>query len=466
MSKRIALLIFLLYPSFSSGWVKYGVLIGGRGGYQSIGDVPFLKTFMEDGYILKGIFIGDFSYSSSFFDFVFQMDTREISESTLEDYFWDVRVKKAYFMNELYLAIKPVKYLFFYAGKRKLSIFEGIVLENYLLGFSFGIDLYEGKDIPIVFSGGVYKAEKYEELLGTDSFDPIVFLNVDYLLNLAEGSSMSFLFFNDRSNYFGTMMNNAIQQVLLPILEYRMKREADPLKRWRMEQIYERILEEPFKDSSGNLYWLNLNGKKYIWNFLIKGGFSLEFGDSDVDYVDIFTGEKRTAHLDFLGYAGFLKVFYKEFRRFEPFVSFLFMSGNESPFDFSDEYESFLGLYPYITETSIFYSGGINAHFSTGSLSPSGLFSYGNISIVLGAKIRYLLEVELLQAFLFSPVSPKKFGEIEVGRIYGYETDIIMKKELWRFITLMAEGDLFFTGDFFPKEGVIFRIQGGIELSI
>lgn len=466
MRRRIAFFVFLLYPLSSASHVRYGFLIGGRGGYQGTGDVPFLKTFMEDGYILKGVFIGDFSFISSFIDFNFQIATREVSETTIEDYLWDIRIKEAYLIDEIWTAIKPVDWIFFYVGKKEIKIFESIVLQNYLTGVGFRIDLYEGKDIPFVLSGGIYKAEKHEELLGTDSFDPIAFISLDYILNLAEGLSFSFLFFNDRSNFFGTMMNNALQQVLLPIFEYRIRRETDFRKRQRMMEMYSRIMDEPFKNSEGNLYWLNLSGKKYIWNFLLKGGFSFEFGNSDVRYVDIFTGDEKMAHIDFLGYAGFLKVFYKGFRRFEPFVSFLFMSGNEGPFDFRDEYESFLGLYPYITETSIFYSGGINSHFSTGSLSPSGMMSYGNISVVLGMNIKYFLDLEVLQAFLLSPVSPRNLGDIEVGRIYGYETDVIIKKDIYKFITLMAEGDLFFPGDFFTKEGVIFRIQGGIDFSM
>jgi hypothetical protein len=465
MRKKIIPFMLLFYQFCYAGEVRYGFLTGGRGGYQDTGDVPFLKTFMKDGYILKGVFMGDFSFISSFLDFVLKIDTKEVSESTIED-LWDVRIKKAYLIDEIYMAIKPADWIFFYPGKKEVVIFDGIILQNYLTGFSFRIDLYEGKDIPFVISGGIYKAEKSEELLGTDSFDPIAFISLDYLFNLAEGLSLSFLFFNDRSNFFGTMMNNALQQILLPILEYRIKMETDFRKRYRMMEMYERIIEEPVKNSEGNLYWLSLSGKKYLWNFLLKGGFSFEFGNSDVRYIDIFTGYEKRVDIDFLGYAGFFKCFYKGSRRFEPFISFLYMSGNEGPFDFSDEYESFLGLYPYITETSIFYSGGINSHFSTGSLSPSGIMAYGSISFVLGMNIKYFLNLELLQAFLFSPVSPKKIGEIEVGRVYGYETDVIIKKDLYKFITLMAEGDLFFPGDFFTKSGVIFRIQGGIDISM
>lgn len=467
MIKRIVFLLFLIYPVDSFCSVRYGLLLGGRGGYKETGNLPFLRTFMEDGYILQGILIGDLSVSSSYIDFIVQIGTREISESTLrEDYFVDLRIKKAYLIDESYIVVKPKEWLLFYIGKKELSIFESIVLQNYLLGFGVRIDLYEGKELPFIISGGIYKAEKYEELLGTHSFDPIAFISLDYILNLAEGLSLSFLFFNDRNNFFGEMMNNVLQQVLLPVLEYNIKRETDYRRKMAIEKMYERILEEPLKESEGELYWINLSGKKYIWNFLIKGGFSIEFGESDVRYVDIFTGDEKNVSLDFLGYAGFFRVFYKGWVGFEPFISFLFMSGNEGPFDFHDEYNSFLGLYPYITETSIFYSGGINTHFSTGSLSPSGVLSYGNISLLLGVNIRYFLDVEILQSFLLSPVSPKKIGEIEVGRIYGYETDIIIKKDLWKYFTLLLEGDLFFSGDFFIKGGTIFRIIGGVDFSI
>lgn len=225
---------------------------------------------------------------------------------------------------------------------------DGFILQNYLTGIGFKFNLYEEKGIPFIISAGIYKGEKEEELLGIDSFDPIVFFESDYLLNLSEGFSFSFLFFNDKSNFFGTMLNNALQQTILPLLEPKMKRETDPVNYKRMENMYNRIAEGSFKQTEGSLYWFNIHSKKCIGDFLFKWGFSLEFGDSDVSYQDIFTGEMRAISIDFLGYGGSFRVNYKGSRTFEPFLSFIYVSGDEDPFDFRDKYSSFLGLYPYI----------------------------------------------------------------------------------------------------------------------
>lgn len=469
MVKRGTLIIFLFLPSLGWGSVKYGLLLGGRGGYQDTSDIPFLMDLMRDGEILNGIFIGYLTLLSKYLDFAIRIDTRELSETTLEGdgeiYFLDTRLKRAYLIDELYTVLKPSNEISIKAGKKEIVVFDGIILQNYLAGLELRVDLYEERGIPFILSTGLYKAEKKEELLNPDSFDPVALLKVDYPLNLVENLSFSFLFFYDSSNFFGTMMNNALQQVLLPLLEYRMKVETDWRKRLRMGMVYLRVVEEPFKDSRGPVYWFNFAGKKYLWRFLIKGGFSFEFGNSQVKYVDVFTGDERSKAIDFSGGAAFLKVYYRGMQNFEPFFSFLFMSGNEGPFDFSDEYESFLTLYQYITETSMFYSGGINTHFSTGSISPSGLLGYGNLSLIAGLRIKYFFDADIRQAFLLSPVSPKPLGEIEVGMVYGYETDIVIKKNLWWYLDLLFEGAIFIPGSFFTKDGILFRIIGGVDFS-
>lgn len=465
--------IFIMSPVLSHSALNYSFLLSIRSGYQDTDFLQYFNEFMEEGWILSGNFIGNFQLETESITWALEIDTREISKITLkeengESYFVDYRVKKSYLLNELYLDIHPVEWVDIYLGKKEFEEMFGFISNTYLMGGSVFFDLYKSNISPFVFSAGIYKVEKSEEFFNPDFFDPIVRVSVDYRISLFEFVSFSFMLLHEENNLFGTLMNIGLQQLFQPIIQNMISREESPIKKLYLQSVLLNLLERPFRSSKGYFLWLNFYGKKYLWNFLIIAGISLETGNTDLTYKDVFTEKEIPLSVVPLSYAGFLKLEYKKWDRMQPFLHFIYMSGDETPLNLADGYNNFISPYQYITDTSLFYQGGINAHFSTGSFVPAGLIGYGNISFIIGLDLNLLFDISIVQAFLFSAVSPKPIQteseEIKAGMIYGYETDLILVKEVSSSLSFLMEFDIFTTGNFFRNQETIFRFITGIDL--
>lgn len=190
----------------------------------------------------------------------------------------------------------------------------------------------------------MYKAEENEEFFNPDSFAPLVRLSVDYRFSPFEFISFSLMSLYEDANMFETLLNNAIQQIFQPILQNMIMKEKDPLKRLYLEGVMENLLSGPFSSSRSYLFWLNLYGKKYIGALEISADFSVELGNADVIYQDIFTQKVFSLSVDTFSYAGFLKITYEGWKRFEPFLTFLYMSGDKTLLNLSDGYNTFVAL--------------------------------------------------------------------------------------------------------------------------
>lgn len=115
-----------MFPFSSHTALKYTLLFGMRGGYQDTDFLEYLNPLMKEGWVVSGNFIGDIGWNTPHLRASLEIDTREISEATLEEregesYFVDVRLKKSYLINELYIEVLPLDWLDIYLGKKSLK---------------------------------------------------------------------------------------------------------------------------------------------------------------------------------------------------------------------------------------------------------------------------------------------------------------------------------------------------------
>jgi hypothetical protein len=101
---------------------------------------------------------------------------------------------------------------------------------------------------------------------------------------------------------------------------------------------------------------------------------------------------------------------------------------------------------PYLTETNLFFGGGLSESFADRQATAPGVNGRGVIApgVSLGWDPSESLTVRAKGAWLRA-VAPGPFG----GRVYGTEVDLELSFEATSWLILGAELDALFPGDFF-----------------
>jgi hypothetical protein len=145
-------------------------------------------------------------------------------------------------------------------------------------------------------------------------------------------------------------------------------------------------------------------------------------------------------------------------------AAFLYLSGGTLPrrsLDSNGElppatgtYRGFVGISPFLTETAIFFGGGLSEAFADRQARAAGVNGRGVIAPVLSLAYapRETVDLRLRGAYLQAPARGP-FG----GRIYGTETDLEATWQARPWLRVGVEGDVLFPGDFFPSRRPITR---------
>jgi hypothetical protein len=125
-------------------------------------------------------------------------------------------------------------------------------------------------------------------------------------------------------------------------------------------------------------------------------------------------------------------------------------------------WSGFLAISPYITATNLFFQGGISEAYADRRASASGVNARGVVAPGLevgwspGAQVDLTLKAAWLWADRVGPAG---------GASYGPEVDLNVSWSPWRWLAVLAEGDLLALGNFFPGQAVARRVILGVNLS-
>jgi hypothetical protein len=125
-------------------------------------------------------------------------------------------------------------------------------------------------------------------------------------------------------------------------------------------------------------------------------------------------------------------------------------------------YEGFLGVTPYVTDLNLFFNGGISESFAARRATAPGVNGRGVIAPGLFAAWdpSVDLSVEGRGAWLVADEAGP-YG----GRVYGVEVDLNASWFPWPWLSLLAEADVLFPGDFFPSSAPMRRFILGVNLA-
>ena len=332
-----------------------------------------------------------------------------------------------------------------WAGKRRRSLGSGYLLDNYVLG--------GGVDFNLERRGGLPLRLEVEGLLPNGEFNsggkrsPLVKLEISYLLSFFEEVSLWGAWFHDG--------DDALGEVLL----YTM---ADMLGIYGIE-----LLDTT---SRGDFFWVGIDGNKVFERASLFFTAAVEFGWADLGltWTNPLTGQPQSQAGSARMLGGMVDAsFYFDLTDwFTAGAFFLFLSGetgDSARDEVGGRYNSFVSVYPYITRTNIFFSGGMNQNFSARSFSPSGVNGRGVIApgLSLGLDITEKVLLRLGSALLFSHGVNLQAG----SRFYGWETDLNLEWNIRDFVSLLFEADYLLTGGFFDFEKPLEARDGAVYTS-
>jgi hypothetical protein len=345
--------------------------------------------------------------------------------------------EKTWFVREAFLEMGGGRDQWFTAraGKLLVSTGNGFIMDNYALGGMLVFDLDLGYEIPlkITLDGLLPNGDFTPE--GKSS--PLVYLDVAYLLSFFEEIGLFVAWYHDGDDNLGGILRSTMDEML---------GHNNPL-------LYG-VMDLAEVTSRGEVFWVGLRGNRIFDRASLSVTAILEFGGFDftarLDVPEL--GEiSRSGSPSCLGGMVDVSFHYDIADYLTLGAYFLFLSGEtygaNQLVQGAMDYTSFISIYPYITRTNLFFSGGMNESFSARSFGTSGVNGRGLISpgLTAGIDITENAGIRLVSALLFSHGAHLESG----GHFYGWESDLNFHFNLGKHMRILFEADYLLTGNFF-----------------
>lgn len=374
--------------------------------------------------------------------------------------------KSTLFIRQAYVAFEAPKTRWFElrAGRLAGDIGRGLIYDDFGLGGQATLDFGKLTKVPLLL--------QLQALLPTRSWDsglhsPLLSARLAYvfssLLNIVESVGLTVAYFHDGDGNFGQLLQPALTEVAVVY---------QPTGR---ESIVAGLTGSGL-GSSGNIVWLGLDGRKLIGDFSLYGAVFVELGSLRIDNPLSGLRSALPAALaarvpaqdplvtDTFGVAVDVQASYLLTEKLALGAFLLFLSGEDNPFlgnDMGSRYSSFLGVVPFLRQTNLFFSGGLNETFSGRQAATSGVNGRGVIAV--GPTFKWDINDD---AELKSRVAPLWSAvKSHTGKqFYGVEFDVSASWMPWNWLRLSAEYDVLVAGGFFPQGGAIHKLIFGVDV--
>ncbi len=342
------------------------------------------------------------------------------------------------------------------AGRKRFTVADGFVYDDYGTGVEATFDL--GAIGPSWDLGAAlfYPTRDFPRRSGATSI--MLALRADYLPSLFEHAGLFLAFFRDRTNSLADLFRGSFAEP--SVLQLRGQTVGTP--GYAREEVTLAVTQSSPLESDGWLGWagtsgsLGLSGAKLDWTgALALGHLTIRLPALQQESPSSVFGQ--LAHLRLRARAG---------REIELGGFFLFLSGDLPPSEkarlgLPARYGGFLGIAPFITDTNIFFNGGVAESFAARQATAPGVNGRGVIAPGVTASwdpVR-ALAFDARAAYLVAPeVGP--FG----GRLYGPEVDLEVTWSPLSWLRFAVEGDALFPGDFFAGRAPVTKVVVGVDL--
>lgn len=403
-------------------WLSVGGLLAGR--YEALWNVnPALDQSLDHheskllSYVTATLSVRPVDALQG----VITLASREVSRETLDDGTVEARWETTRFIEEAWLKAQH-RSSWLKAGKQRLVVGRGLVMDSYQPAVSGNLAVETTRprvDVKAFGSGvdadGVLREDQSLYAGGR--------VDASYPLGGRVSLSVSRLW--DRAATIPTLLPTNIRLVLN---------------------------DASFRADDGSLtYWI-VDAARMSGDWSVTAVAILQTGSLSGVFNPSIPLLSRPASITFLGKAGEVEVVYRVSHRLTVTANGLYTSGDpRDPIATvrDQRYEAFVGIYPLVDTTNLFFNGGIDSAFASGTPSASGVLGRGVLAGALTAEIVFdRAMLRLVAADLWSEF-PAADG---LGRHYGVEIDTEWAYAVTDWLTARLEGDVLVPGSFYRTE--------------
>ncbi len=378
----------------------------------------------------------------------------------VNDYFNDTS-----FIRKAYVNFSPNKSINFYAGEREIVGGSCLLFDNYQPSVTFDYDMTDAIDIPLSFEFNAVKVEPYK-LYDPSRTSMLYDAEFSYNFSLFEYITIFYSNFEDTDNTFAPLLNNIIYSTLFNRTEYDAL--ISRYGRTKADRIIACLEQEytsggPIHSSDSNINWTGITGDRYFGPFevnltgILENGSGSINGNNCYDHAAPFSRRYTT-----YGYLADTKLKYHLKDKATIGVFFNLSSGDKTPAQAilkQGTLNSFIAIFPYNTESSLFFNGGINQNLNTGTISMAGRRGLGDVAYggIIDVYPEKSIEFTLTPVLIYPEITDKA---------YGFETDFTFTYTANRYLSLPFEMDYFSPGDFFQGYNIsdIYQVLFGADI--
>jgi hypothetical protein len=366
---------------------------------------------------------------------------------------------RTWFLREAWLGLEagPNGFAFLRAGRHRFTVGDAFVYDDYGLGAEVQLDL--GAIGPSWQVGAALFWPTRDWPSGTELRSPMLALRVDRLLGLFEHVGLFLALALDRTGgvaelFRGAEVESSVFRLRgLPVGTAAYQDEAQRLAR---------VLSLPL-DGRAALGWVGVSGRLEVTG-LDRLAFT---GAASLGTVVLAAGGVAEVKASVLGGMATATWDHRLGREVVVGVGGLVISGDVAPperarLGLPQRYGGFLGTAPWITATNLFFSGGLSETFAARQATAPGVNGRGVLAPLLRAtwEPSAALRLDLKGAWLAAP-EPGPLG----GRVYGPELDLGLRWAPLAWLTVSAEADQLWPGDFFGGGPPVRKLILGLDLS-
>ena len=352
-------------------------------------------------------------------------------------------------------------------GRKRFNVADGFVYDDWGTGLEANLDLGALGPSFDVGAEVFYPTRDVPEAEGWGSL--MLSVHANYLPGLFEHVGVFGAYFRDRANAVVELFRGSLAEASVVKLENSQLGSTTYVNESRRLVLE---FDQPL-NGAADLGWAGTSGALSFAGMKLEFTGALAFGQltipdvtvSDVTTVRLATQTNYRANT-LLGELAHLRLRRSIGSKVELGGFFIYLSGDQPPMVKAAEglaarYDGFLGVSPYVTDTNIFFNGGISESFAARQATAPGVNGRGVIAPGLTASYDPFTTfgIDGRAAYLVAP-SIGPFG----GRVYGPEFDLELNYTPVRWLTLAAEGDVLFPGDFFPAGPAVTKVVLGFDL--
>jgi hypothetical protein len=373
---------------------------------------------------------------------------------------FDEEVRHTLLLREAYASYRfgRAGFLGLAVGRKRMVVADGYVHDDYALGVELEADLGAiGPQWDLAASLFLPTRDFPEDAA---HLSPMLVVRADYLPSLFDRAGIFVAGLRERSDSLASLYRGAVEERL--VVAALGSDPGAPLHR-RASQLLAATAAAP-TTSDGVLGWAGTSGKltpgrgqRLSWTAAVMSGRirSVEVGQRSATLAEDVRVEGQLASVRWDVDLS---------RTLSGGASFLFLSGGQLPrarlgaggelAPATGTYRAFLGVSPYLTETSIFFGGGLSETYADRQARAPGVNGRGVLAPIVSLRWDPAEGVTArARGAWLRAVEEGPFG----GRQYGTELDLDVSWEATRWLVLAVEADALFPGDFFRGKDPVTR---------